>query len=171
MGQFVGYIKQYIFYRVFWGMFCRDINLGICLFISISVIKHTVIFVTICLIDKMYFVIKRNVYPNGKIIICSNEFNKPLYFVFCIFIKSFWKYTSDTGLFCGVNIFIFELVLYPKYQFIHLSKQYCFILFCRQLRLCITKAQGLAHTHKDAQALFIYQNRVCSQLWPSPFSA
>ena len=60
-------------------------------------------------------------FPNGKIIICSDKFNELLYFVFSNFIKFFWKCTSDAGLFCRVNVFIFELFLYPKYQNSHLG--------------------------------------------------
>ena len=130
MGQFMGYTKQYIFDGISFGLFCRDVNFGICLYISITIKKYSVIFVTICLTDKMRCIIKHDFYSNRKIIICSDEFNKLLYFVFSNFIKPFGKYTPDTGFLGRVNIFILEFFFYPKYQVTHLNKQtfsFCFI--------------------------------------------
>ena len=152
MGQFVCYAKQYIFYRIFFGLFCCNINFGICRFIRIAIIKNSIIFVTICLIDKMSFVIKPYFYPNGKIIIGSDKFYELHYFGSGIFIKFLRKYTSDASLFCRVNIFIFELFLYPKYQNTHLGKLNAFIFLYRQFRICFTNASGKAHTPKDARA-------------------
>ena len=126
----MGYTKQYIFDGISFGLFCRDINFGICIYISITIKKYSVIFVTICLTDIMRCIIKHDFYSNRKIIICSDEFNKLLYFVFSNFIEPFGKYTPDTGILGRVNIFIFEFFFYPKYQVTHLNKQtfsFCFI--------------------------------------------
>ena len=64
MGQFVCYAKQYIFYRISFGLFCCNINFWIRLVIRITIIKDAIIFMTICLIDKMSFFIK----PYGHIV-------------------------------------------------------------------------------------------------------
>ena len=74
MGQFVCHAKQYIFYRISFGLFCCNINFGICIFIGIAIIKDSIIFMTVYLINKMSFVIKPYFYPNGKIIMALINF-------------------------------------------------------------------------------------------------